>query len=554
MRNRMLSTVLSFTQPHFKALLLGALLLVVESAVTLAVPYVGGKMAESLAQGASTERLGHQLLIAALALITMQALLRITNQNVLGAVAVRMLGSLRTRLYDHLQSLPIAFFQGRKQGDVVSVLMYDVAVVSTYLSGALTSLLAQLITLAGSLVLMWRLDPRLTLVALALIPLFYLLLKVVGRSLRPLATAEAEAYAAAFSITDENVAMIPAIKSFTREAFESKRYAAASDRLMELALRQQRIESALGPGAQWLASLGILGILWFAQDRIGAGSLSTGGLVAFLMYSATLSRPVSGMADFYGRTQHARAALNRVLDVMDTTPESSTTPVCTSPSLAPLKQSIEFKNVSFAYPGRAPVLSNFNLQVKAGETLAITGENGAGKSTLMQLLLRFYKPTSGAILVDGVDIETINLTSLRTQIAIVPQLTLLFNGTVYGNIAYGRSDATSAEIHKAAALAQAERFIAALPDGYDTLIGDQGIRLSGGQRQRISLARALLKDPPILILDEATSMFDPEGEASFIESCGEVLRNRTVIIITHRPAALALADRVILVSDSPDSI
>lgn len=540
--------VLSFMRPHRKALAFATLLLVIESGVTLAVPFAGGKVAESLMAGASAEQFGRQLLLVVLALITAQALLRFANMGVLGTVAAQMLASLRTKLYDHLQSLPIGFFHSRKQGDIVSILMHDVITVSSYLSSVLTSVLAQVITLAGSLVLMWRIDPWLTLIAMALIPLFYLLLKVVGRNLRPLATAEAEAYAAAFAIAEENVAMIPAIKSFTREVFESQRYAAASNHLLALALRQQRIESALGPGVQWLASLGIIGMLWFAQDRIGMGSLSTGGLVAFLMYSATLTRPVSGMADFYGRTQHARAALVRVLNVMDTKPESSGSVICPSPTLAPLKKSIEFRNVSFAYPGRAPVLSDFNLLVEVGETIAITGENGAGKSTLMHLLLRFYTPSSGAILLNGVDIDTINLDSLRTHIGIVPQLTLLFNGTVFDNIAYGRSDATRAEVEKAADLAQADRFIAVLPDGYNTLIGDQGIRLSGGQRQRISLARALLKGPPILILDEATSMFDPEGERSFIEDCREAFKGRTVILITHRPASLALADRVVNLS------
>ena len=218
-----------------------------------------------------------------LGLLTIQTALRIATENVLGMATARMLASLRTRLYEHMQSLPMSFFHSRKQGDILSVVMYDVGVVSAYLSGTLTTTLTQMITLAGSLVLMWRLDPRLTAMALALVPLFYLLLKIFGRRLRPLAAAEAEAHAETFAVAEENITMMPAIKSFTREAFEAARYTQASNRLLDLEVRQQRIQSALGPGTQWLASLGVLGVLWLAQDRIGAGTLSAGGLVAFLM-------------------------------------------------------------------------------------------------------------------------------------------------------------------------------------------------------------------------------------------------------------------------------
>jgi ABC-type multidrug transport system fused ATPase/permease subunit len=239
---------------------------------------------------------------------------------------------------------------------------------------------------------------------------------------------------------------------------------------------------------------------------------------------------------------HTRGAAERLLAFFGERPE----PVGQSRSpLPPVRGAIEFDQVSFSYPGRPPVLQDFSLRVAAGETIALTGPNGAGKSTLAHLLMRFIDPDAGVVRIDGYDIGAVDLHSLRDQIGLVAQHTLLLNGTVAENIAYGRHDATLADIKKAAKAAQAEEFIEHLPDGYDTVIGDQGVRLSGGQRQRLSLARTLLKDPPILILDEATAMFDPEGETSFIAQCHPLLHQRTVILITHRPASLALADRVL---------
>jgi ABC-type multidrug transport system fused ATPase/permease subunit len=298
----------------------------------------------------------------------------------------------------------------------------------------------------------------------------------------------------------------------------------------------------MAPAISFLAGAGLLLLLWVGISHVQDGQLEPSQLVSLLLYAMLLTRPVSGLANVYGQVMHTRGAAERLLEFFGVQPE----PVSQDqPPLGSVAGAIEYDRVTFAYPGRTNVLQDFSLHIAAGETIALTGPNGAGKSTLAHLLMRFIEPQKGIIRIDGKNISEVDLHSLRDQIGLVAQNTLLLNGTVAENIAYGRHDATLEDMKKAATAARAEEFIENLPDGYDTVIGDQGIRLSGGQRQRLSLARTLLKDPPILVLDEATAMFDPEGEASFIEECHELLHQRTVVLITHRPASLALADRII---------
>jgi len=338
--------------------------------------------------------------------------------------------------------------------------------------------------------------------------------------------------------------MLPAIKTFTRETRESDRYRRQVQHIVHLSAAERRIHAALGPALQFLAAAGLLLVLWLMST--GTEARSSAETVSFLLYAALLTRPVGALADVYGQARRTRGALERLHEVLTERPE----PLLRSgPELPPVRGEIEYREVNFAYPGRPPVLQGLNLRIRAGETIAVTGENGAGKSTLAHLLLRLAEPTAGRILVDGIDIADVTLASLRRQIGVVPQHVLLFNGPVRDNIAYGREDASEAQVEAAARAAQAHEFIAALPQGYDSVIGDEGIRLSGGQRQRLALARALLKDPAILILDEATSQLDPEGERRFVEECRAGFAGRTVILITHRPAALVLADRVVRLED-----
>jgi ATP-binding cassette, subfamily B, bacterial len=538
-----LRALLGFAAPYRATLAAGAAMMLLESAAALAVPWLGGRIAATLlASGPAGGGSMTLVLWAMLALFALQALLRFASASVLGAASQRIVADLKIRAYDHLQALPLAFFQERRAGDTLALLTYDVYVVSGYLTGTALAIVPLLVTGAGAAALMFRIQAPLALATVLLIPVFFLMVKILGRKLRPLAQQLQQEHATGVAIAEENLGMLPAIKAFTREEEESQRHGQQMDLIRRLETRQLRIHAAMGPAVQFVAAAGIVGLLWLASGEVAGGKLTPAKLIEFLLYAQLLARPVAGLADIYGQTQTTRGAMRRLMHALDEEPEP---PPNVGTVLPKVRGEIRFEDVSFGYPGRPPALQGLHLHVAAGETVAITGPNGAGKSTLSHLLARLHKPGEGRITIDGADIATVSLASLRSQIGIVPQHVLLFNATVRENIAYGRVDATDAQIEAAARAARAHDFIGGLPAGYDTVIGDQGVRLSGGQRQRIALARALLKDPPILILDEATAMFDPEGEREFLEACRDLMASRTVLLITHRPAPLAMAGRTI---------
>ena len=535
-----LRAMLGFAQPYRTSLAVSALLMVAESGVTLAVPWLAGHLVESMLAATASASGAGPVLLGLLALFGLQSLLKFGNSYLLSHSAEHILADLRIHLYDHLQALPLAFYHQRRRGEILALLTNDVGRLSGFISGTLPSLIPLLLTVAGAVLLMFRIDARLALYVAALVPLFYLLLKILGRGLRPLAGQLQEAHAGAVAIAEENLGMLPAIKTFTREPEESERYRRQIRHILHLSAAERRIVAALGPALQFLAAAAMLFVLWLMSGQMI--ERSPADMVSFLLYAALLTRPVSALADVYGQTRQARGSLERLRQVLTERPEPL---LRIGHALPPVRGEIEFRDIHFSYPGRPPALRALNLYIRAGETIAIAGVNGAGKSTIAHLLMRLAEPDHGHIFIDGVDIAGVTLNSLRAQIGLVPQHVLLFHGTVRDNIGYGRPEAGADSVIAAARAAQAHEFISALPQGYDSVIGDQGIRLSGGQRQRIALARALIKDPPILILDEATAMFDPEGEKSFVEECRHGLAHRTVILITHRPASLALADRVV---------
>lgn len=528
-----------------------AALTLLASIAALALPWLAAQLLSGLLTGDTSvpsAGLGETLALLIGVLIALTAL-TIAAGIVSETASARILTALREDIYAHVQHLPIGFHEGSRRGDVLALTSYEVENLSEFLAGTLASAPAMILTAMGSVIVLFVIDPAMAVVVPILIPISYLALKLAGRSLRSMSqdlrAAEVDLIAAA----ERDLEMLPAIKSFAAEAYHYLAFSKAAQRSRKLAVRQARLNSSIGPAFALLAALGAIAVLVIGGERLSDARGNPGEVFAFLLYAALLTRPIGGLAGVYSKYQIARGSLARLESVLGLQPE----PGYRSSIIVERAQgSLAFESVDFAYPGRSPVLTAFNLEIRAGEIVALTGPNGAGKSTIAKLLLRYHDADAGRITLDGRDIRDIQIQSLRRQFGFVPQQPLLFNASVADNIAFGRPDADPEDIVEAARLAQASEFIAGLTNGFDTLIGDQGVRISGGQRQRIALARALFHDPPIYILDEATSMYDLDSEAAFVEDCVEALKDRTVIIITHRPQSLALASRVLRLD--PDGV
>ncbi len=540
--------LLQYITPHLTTLVLVLVMLTVDSLAALAQPWIAGKLASAaLEGGGGNDFIAIQkILLLWLGLITVKSILSFCTSYLVGTTGERMAARLRKRVYEHMQVLPIGYFQSRRAGESLSLLSNDAMIISTFVTTTLVSMLPLLLTFFGAFYIMTQLDLQIALVAVLLLPVYYLAMKLIGLKIRPIATDWVNAWSRMISFVEENLGLLPVIKSFGREKREAQRFDSRNTELLVLSKRQILVQSILAPAISFLAASGLLLLLWLGIRHVVIHEITPGDLVSLLLYAMLMTRPISGLAGVYGQIQRTRGAAERLVDFFDERPEP---PDLSLPSLDKVKGQIRFERVSFAYPGRRPLLRDMDLEIKAGETIALTGVNGSGKSTLAYLLMRFIEPTSGRITIDGRDISQFSLESIRHSVGLVAQHTLLLNGSVAENIAYGRYEACKEDIERAARASGAHNFIMQLPDRYDTTIGDQGIRLSGGQRQRLSLARTLLTDPPILILDEATAMFDPQGEEDFIDGCSDLLEQRTVILITHRPASVALANRVVKMED-----
>lgn len=517
------------------------LALAFSSATTLVFPLLIVQLLETVLSQANETRL-HQLALALIALFFFQSIIQFVQSYNLNYVGERIVLDVRTALYQRLHELSLDFYANRRTGELISRLSSDVTQVRTLLTNDLTQLLSQLVALIGSVVIVFALNPRLTLFILVIVPLIVVIAVVFGRSFQQLGTDVQDSLAHATVAAEESLQGVRVVKSFARERYEITRYAQAMQHNLGITLRLAVFRSAFGSTMNFLGFGAVVAVLWFGGREVLAGRLTLPMLTGFLIYGMAIAATIGTLAGLYSRFRETIGGIRRVFELLDTPP--TIVDAADAQTLTVAAGRITVQNVAFQYETNMAVLHNLSLDIAPGEIIALVGPSGAGKSTLFNLIPRFYDPTQGAILIDGHDLRQITQQSLRQQIGMVPQETLLFGGTIRENIAYGRLDASDEQIIAAAKAANAHGFIVEQPNGYATIVGERGVKLSGGQRQRIAIARAILKDPRILLLDEATSALDSESEELVQEALERLMQGRTTVIIAHRLSTIKVAHRI----------
>lgn len=489
---------------------------------------------------------GARLLPIAGGLLIMQFFAAAMGRYLLGVAAARTMIDLGRRVHEHLQLLPMAFHERRRSGEVLALFSHDVTTLGHVVSGPLVSILPLTGLLIGCVVMILLTELVFGVAVLVILPLLVVLVRIVGRKARPLASAAIEQQAQSLAYANESLGLMRLSKAHALEHERDRTYRAYTEQVLVLRKRQLWQQALMMPAIYLLAGLVLLGLLWWAGERLRNGILSMPAFVSIGLYGLLMIRPLSGLGGVYLQFEQARGATSRLLAMLREPTEQG---YRGGLPVAAIGEGITFDNVSFSYPGCPPVLNSIDLAIKRSDVVALRGANGAGKTTLIHLLLRFITPTGGAVRIDGTDICALDLRDLRRLVGYVPQEMLLANASVRDNIAFGRRDVTPEQLVDAARLAGVNVFVERLPDGYDTLVGERGMALSGGQRQRIALARALLGDPPLLVLDEASSQLDQQAEDAFVAALREALSDRTAIIISHRPAMLRLASRCYQLED-----
>jgi subfamily B ATP-binding cassette protein MsbA len=556
-------TIRAFLRPHRKPLALGALVIIAGSLADLAQPWPLKVIIDSVLKGHHARLWLEQWLVSVtggdqlailriaaasyLVIAAFGAAFSYAEKSLTATVSQKVLHELRRTIYQHIQRMSLAYHDRKHTGDLISRMTSDVESVQSFIVSGVLSALVNVLTLIGMVVVMFYINWAFTLIALSIVPCLSLVIYTFTRRIKKATRAVKKKEGEMLSRISEALSAVRVVRVFAREDYEQRHMEVESMESVQLALRARALKALLSPLVELIVATGTAAVLWFGARMVLDGRLSTGSLILFILYLGKMYKPMqelSKLADTYSK---AAVAWERLRELLET--DSSVDDVPGAVPAPILRGRVEFDNVSFSYDPKNPVLRNVSFRIEPGQMAAVVGPTGAGKSTIISLLARFYDPTSGVVKIDGNDIRRFQQRSLRQQISVVLQDTVLFHGSIAANIAYGKSGATPEEIQRAARVANAAEFIERMPDGYDTLVGERGVTLSGGQRQRIAIARAVVCDTPILILDEPSSALDSASEKLVFEALDKLMLSMTSIVIAHRLYTIQRADVIIVVKD-----
>jgi len=535
--------ILSYIKPYMHRLIFAMFCTIMAAAGNLYIPWIIKDMIDEVLADKNGTML-NWIAASIIAIFVVRGLFWYGQNYLMSYVGQSVIIDIRAAVFKKLQRLSVSFYDKNKTGTIMSYVTNDVNALQSAMVENTIEMITEGFILIGSVVAMIYLDWRLTLFTVCTFPVVLWFMEFFGKKIRKTGGRIQECTADITSVLQESVASARVIKSFVREDYEVDRFDVENRANFRANMKNAQLMATLTPVVELVAAIGVTMIIWYGGNNVINGTITAGSLVAFLTYAVNISNPIKRLTRVIGNIQKALAAAQRVFMIIDMPEEIAESR--DAKQLPEVSGKVEFQNVSFAYDDKGNIITDLSFSVKPGEVIAIVGPSGAGKSTIANLLPRFYDVNKGDIKIDGHSVREVTLDSLREQVGIVPQETMLFNGSVYNNILYGRLDATKEEIEAAAKAANAHDFIMQLTDGYETKLGDRGVNLSGGQRQRIAIARAILKNPRILILDEATSALDTESERVVQEALDRLMVGRTSFVIAHRLSTVKNADKILV--------
>ena len=534
-----------FMRPY-RALLAAALVMLVATAVvSLILPIAVRRVVDNF--GVEDGAILDKYFAAALGIAGLFALGSALRYALVTRLGERVVADIRKALFDRVIGMSPAFYERLMTGEVLSRITTDTTLILSVIGSSVSIALRNLLIFIGGLALMLATSPKLTGLVLLIVPAVVFPILVLGRRLRKLSRENQDWIAASSGNASEALGAVQTVQAFTHEALSQAEFGRVTEQSFDAARRRVNTRAVMTAIVIFLVFTGVVGVLWIGARDVRAGGMTPGMLVQFVIYSVMVAGSVGALSEIWGELQRAAGATERLVELLRAT-DAVQDPETPRPLPDPVAGELAFEEVQFAYPARpdAPALDGVNLRVAPGETIALVGPSGAGKTTIIQLLLRFYDPASGRIRLDGVPIDAMRRDAFRRAIALVPQDPVIFGATARENIRFGRPEATDAEVEAAAEAAAAHDFIAKLPEGYDSYVGERGVKLSGGQKQRIAIARAILRDAPVLLLDEATSALDAESERAVQHAVDRLRSGRTTIIVAHRLATVKKADRIVV--------